>query len=188
MACGKVFAVFWQGVIMQATHSSSRILQPARNWFIYVSLIAALGLTYMPTGRLPGVPDWVALVLAFWCVREPKRIGMGAGFVLGLLVDIGQGAALGQHALAYVVLCFIASSVSRRLLWFGLWRQAPHVLPLLLLSQAIMVAVRLVSGAEFPGWWYFLSSFSTALLWAPVGFLLLLPQYQPSDRDDNRPI
>lgn len=173
---------------MQATHSSNRILQPARTWFIYLSMLIALGLTYMPTGRLPGVPDWVALVLAFWCVREPNRVGLGAGFVLGLLVDIGHGAALGQHALAYVVLCFVASSVSRRLLWFDLWRQAPHMLPLLLFAQSIMVVVRLLSGAEFPGWWYFVSSFTTALLWAPVGILLLLPQYQPASRDDNRPI
>ena len=174
--------------LMQPTHRSNRILQPARNWFIYLSLFVALGLTYIPTGRLPGVPDWVALVLAFWCVREPLRVGMGTGFVLGLLVDIGQGAAMGQHALAYVVLCFLASALSRRMLWFSAWQQAMHVLPLLLLAQAIMVLVRLVGGAEFPGWWYFLSSVSSALLWAPLGFLLLLPQYQPVERDDNRPI
>ncbi|MGL1833507.1 rod shape-determining protein MreD [Rhodocyclaceae bacterium SMB388] len=173
---------------MQPTHRSNRILQPARTWFIYASLLAALGLIYIPTGRLPGVPDWVALVLAFWCMREPLRVGMGTGFMFGLLVDIGHGAAMGQHALAYVVLCYLAGAMSRRVLWFSAMQQAVHVLPILLFAQLIMVAVRLLGGAEFPGWWYFGSSLSGALLWAPLSFLLLLPQYQPVERDDNRPI
>jgi rod shape-determining protein MreD len=173
---------------MQLTHRSSRILQPAKTWFAYLSLIVALGLTYVPFGRLPGVPDWVALVLAFWCVREPLRVGMMAGFVFGLLVDIGHGAALGQHALAYVVLTYLVSSISRRVLWFTPFQQSLHVLPLLLIAQVVMVLVRLVAGADFPGWWYFLSSFTGVALWIPLNFLLLLPQYQPVDRDDNRPI
>ncbi len=173
---------------MQPTNRSSRILLPVRRWFVYASLIVALGLTYVPTGRLPGVPDWLALVLAFWCIREPLRIGMGVGFIFGLLLDIGQGAAMGQHALAYVVLAWLAGGMARRVLWFPPWQQALHVLPMLLATQCLMVVVRLLAGAEFPGWWYFLSSLTGALLWAPLSFLLLLPQYQPVDRDDNRPI
>lgn len=173
---------------MQPTHRSSRILQPAKGWFVHFSLFVALLLNYIPTGRMPGIPDWAALVLAFWCIREPLHVGMGAAFVCGLLVDIGQGAAMGQHALAYVVLAYLAGSLSRRILWFESLRQALHVLPLLLFSQVIMVAVRMVAGAEFPGWLYFLSSFVGMLLWAPLSFLLLLPQYQPTERDDNRPI
>ncbi|APR03022.1 rod shape-determining protein MreD [Thauera chlorobenzoica] len=173
---------------MQPTHRSSRILLPVKLWFVVLSLFVALGLEYIPTGRLPGLPGWVALVLAFWCVREPLRIGMGTGFILGLLVDVGLGAAMGQHALAYVVLAYFANRLARRVLWFPPWQQAVHVLPLLLLSQALMVGVRLLAGAEFPGWSYFLSSFSGAALWTPLSLLLLLPQYQPVERDDNRPI
>ena len=173
---------------MQPTHRSSRILQPAKTWFVYLSLVVALGLAYIPTGRLPGVPDWVPLLLAFWCIREPRRVGMGTAFVFGLLVDIGQGAAMGQHALAYVVLAYLATAVARRVLWFPPLQQALHILPLLFLTQLIMVAVRVVAGAEFPGWWYFLSSFTGAALWLPMHFVLLLPQYRPVDRDDNRPI
>jgi len=121
-------------------------------------------------------------------VREPLVIGMGVGFVFGLLMDVGLGAAMGQHALAYVVLAYLANSLARRVLWFPAWQQALHVLPLLLLAQLLMVAVRLLAGAEFPGWSYFLSSFSSALLWLPLSFVLLLPQLQPVERDDNRPI
>lgn len=173
---------------MQPTNRSSRILLPVRLWFIHLSLLVALGLAYVPTGLFPGVPDWVALVLAFWCIREPLRVGMGAGFVFGVLVDIGQGAAMGQHALAYVVLAYLANGLARRLMWFPALQQALHVLPMLLVAQLLMVIVRLIAGAEFPGWWYFLSSFTSVLLWLPLTYLLLLPQYQPVERDDNRPI
>ena len=172
---------------MQPTNRSSRILLPVKLWFVYLTLFAALGLEYIPSGRTPGLPDWVALVLAFWCVREPLAIGMGVGFVFGLLMDVGLGAAMGQHALAYVVLAYLANSLARRVLWFPAWQQALHVLPLLLLSQVLMVLVRLLAGAEFPGWSYFLSSFSSALLWMPLSLLLLLPQLQPVKRDDIRP-
>lgn len=173
---------------MHPTHRSNRILQPARTWFIWFSLFAALSFNYVPTGRLPGLPDWVALVLVFWCIREPRRVGMTTAFFFGLLVDVGQGAAMGQHALAYVAMAYLATSLSRRVLWFRTLQQSLHVLPMLLLAQAIMVAVRLLAGAEFPGWTYFISSFSSAVLWGPLGLLLLLPQYQPVDRDENRPI
>ncbi|MDI3491012.1 MAG: rod shape-determining protein MreD [Thauera sp.] len=173
---------------MQPTNRSSRILLPVKLWFVYLSLIVALGLEYIPSGRVPGIPDWVALVLAIWCVREPLRIGMGVGFVFGLLVDVGQGAAMGQHALAYVVLAYVANGAARRVLWFPLLQQAIHMLPLFLLTQVLMLVVRILAGAEFPGWSYFLSSLSSALLWAPLSILLMLPQYRPVDRDDNRPI
>ncbi|NTV11532.1 MAG: rod shape-determining protein MreD [Zoogloea sp.] len=173
---------------MLPTHRSSRILLPVNMGFVYLSLGVALLLDYIPTGHLPGVPDFVALTLTFWCIREPLRIGMGAGLVFGLLSDIGVGAAMGQHALAYVVLAYSANALSRRILWFPPLEQALHVLPLLFLTQVAMVVVRLLAGAEFPGWWMFLGSFVGALLWVPVHYLLLMPQMKPVDRDDNRPI
>lgn len=173
---------------MQPTNRSSRILQPARLWFVYVSLFIALGVEYIPTGRTPGLPDWVALVLAFWGVREPLRVGMGTAFVAGLLMDVASGSVIGQHPLAYLLLSFAAGGLSRRILWFPLGQQALHILPLLLATQVVMVVARLVGGAEFPGWGYFLGSFTGALLWFPLTFVLLLPQYQPLEKDENRPI
>ncbi|MFN4148703.1 MAG: rod shape-determining protein MreD [Rhodocyclaceae bacterium] len=173
---------------MQPTHSSRRILLPVRTWFIYLSLLAAALLNLIPLGRLPGVPDWVALVLAFWCIHQPLKVGMATGFILGLAMDVAAGALLGQHAFAYVLLAFFAAGWSRRVLWFPLLQQALHVLPMLLGAQLVMLVIRLAAGAEFPGIAYFLSSFTATLLWYPVSFLLLLPQYQPVERDETRPI
>ncbi len=173
---------------MQPTFSSSRILLPVRPWFIFLSLIVALLLNFLPTAHWPGMPDWVALVLCFWSVREFRRVGMGWAFVLGLLMDVADGAVLGQHCFAYVLLAFLAASQSRRLLWFPLLQQALQVLPLLLLTQVIQVLMRLAVGAEFPGWSYFIGPLVASLLWIPATFILLLPQYRPVEQNPDRPI
>ncbi len=173
---------------MQATHRSKRILQPAKAWFIYVSMALSLFLTFIPTGRFPGVPDWIALLLVFWSIREPERIGLGSAFLCGLAKDLVQAAVLGPHILAYVLMVFSAKLLGRRIFWFGLGGQALHVWSLLLGSEVLMVLLRLALGADFPGWGYFLSSLVGAALWAPLTFLLLLPQYRPVERDDTRPI
>jgi rod shape-determining protein MreD len=174
--------------MIQPTHSSRRILLPARTWFIWFSLAAALALDLIPLGRFPAMPDWVAMVLAFWCIHQPLRVGMGSAFFLGLIMDVADGSVMGQHPLAYVLLAFAAGGLSRRILWFPLAQQAAHVLPMLLGAQVVMVAARVFGGGEFPGFLYFLSSIFAAALWYPMTFVLLLPQYRPVERDDNRPI
>lgn len=173
---------------MQPTHSSRRILLPAKGWFIALTLILALFANLVPLGRLPGLPDWVALVLTFWCIHQPLKVGMGVAFLLGLIMDVSDASIMGQHALAYVLLAFAAGGLSRRILWFPLSLQALHVLPLLLGTQLVMLIARLVTGAEFPGLLYFLGSLVATALWHPMTYLLLLPQFQPVERDDNRPI
>lgn len=173
---------------MQPTFSSSRILLPVRPWFIVLSLLLALLLNFMPTANWPGVPDWVALFLAFWCVRESRRVGMGWGFMLGLAMDVADASLMGQHALAYVLVAYGASSAARRILWLPLGQQALLVFPLLVLVQAIQLGARAIAGAESPGLAYFIGPFVAAMLWVPLTYLLLLPQYQPVDRDANRPI
>lgn len=173
---------------MQPTFSSSRILLPVNPWFIVVSLAVAVALNFLPTSHWPGVPDWVALVLCFWCVREFRRVGMGTAFVLGLLMDVADGAVLGQHCFAYVLLAYGASSLSRRILWFPLVQQALQVMPLLVAAQAIQTVMRLLAGADFPGWGFFIGPLVATLLWLPMTFLLLLPQYRPVEQDPNRPI
>jgi rod shape-determining protein MreD len=173
---------------MQPTNSSRRILLPVKGWFIFLTLFCALFLNMLPLGRITGVPDWVALVLAFWCVREPLKVGMFAGFVLGLIVDVADASLMGQHALAYVLLAFAAAGLSRRILWFPLGQQALHVMPLLFGAQLVMLLVRMASGAEFPGLLYLLAPIFAAVLWFPLTYLLLIPQFRPVDRDENRPI
>lgn len=173
---------------MQPTFYSSRILLPVRPWFIVFSVFVALLLNFLPTSAWPWMPDWVALVLIFWSIREPRRVGMGVAFLLGLIMDVADASLLGQHALAYVAVSYTAAAISRRLLWFPLAQQALHVLPLLLIVQGIQFVVRAMPGIVLPGLSYFVGPFVGAALWVPLTFVLLLPQYRAVDCDENRPI
>ncbi|MDR3323457.1 MAG: rod shape-determining protein MreD [Zoogloeaceae bacterium] len=173
---------------MYATNQSARILKPAQSWFILLSLLLALLLNMLPTRQWLLMPDWVMLTLAFWSVRECRKVGLGTAFLLGVLMDMADGAALGQHALAYVLLCYAATSLSRRLLWFPLTQQALHIAPLFFVAAGLQILIRMVAGGNFPGWGQFLAPFIATLLWPTLSFLLLAPQYQPEERDENRPI
>ena len=173
---------------MQPTHSSSRILLPVRPGFISISLFLALLVNFTPVGQVPGLPDWVAMVIIFWCVREPQRVGMTWAFVLGLMMDVSDASLMGQHALIYVLAAYGASSLSRRILWFPLSQQAMHLFPVFLGMQLITLLVRMAAGAGFPGWLYFLSCIAEVLLWTPMTYLLLMPQFQPVEKDETRPI
>jgi rod shape-determining protein MreD len=165
-----------------------RILLPVKVGYMAFTVVLALLFNLLPWHALIGLPDMVALVLTFWCVYQPRKMGIGIAWFLGLVMDAGNGALLGQHAFAYAVLAFAAVSLHRRILWFSPWRQAAHVLMLLLASQALMLAVRLVAGGVFPGWAYFAGSFVAAALWPTASFLLLLPQRRRGRADENRSI
>jgi rod shape-determining protein MreD len=155
---------------------SSQILQPVRLSTIVASLVGALLLNFLPWPDLRLVPDFVALVLVFWCVRQPRLVGLGVAWVLGLLTDAGNGVLLGEHALAYSLAAFIALWLSRRILWFGAGLQSLHVALILLAAQGTQLVVRLAAGATFPGWALFAGPLIGAALWPFASWLLLRPQ------------
>ncbi len=168
--------------------AADQLLLPARPWFIAFSLAVALLLNMLPLGREPMRPDMLALVLVFWNVHQPRRVGMGWAFVFGLLTDVHQTALLGQHALAYSLLSFFAITIHRRLLWFSTPTQALHVLPLFAAAQGMALLVRMLAGGSFPGWSLMAAPLIEAALWPLVVHLLLAPQRRAPDPDENRPL
>jgi rod shape-determining protein MreD len=156
--------------------SSRHILRPARVSTVALSFAAALVLDFMPWTDLRLVPEFAALVLTFWCIRQPRLVGLGVAWSVGLISDGGNGVLLGQHALAYSILAFLALWLSRRILWFGTGLQALHVAAILLVAEGVMIVVRLAAGDQPPGWPVIVGPLAGALLWPVVSWLLLLPQ------------
>jgi rod shape-determining protein MreD len=103
-------------------------------------------------------------------------------------MDVHQSALLGQHALAYAALSFLAIAMHRRLLWFSVPSQAAQVLPLFVVAHALTLLVRLIAGDDFPGWSMLLAPVLEALLWPAVSVVLLLPQKRAPNPDANRPL
>ena len=165
-----------------------QLLLPASPAFIWLSLLVALMLNLLPLGRLAWLPDFLAVVLVFWNVHQPQRIGIGIAFMFGLAMDVHQASLLGQHAFSYTALSFFAAIVHRRLLWFKLPLQALQLLPLFAAAHGAQLIFRLLGGGIFPGWIVLVAPLAEAFLWPVVSVLLLAPQLRAPDWDENRPL
>jgi len=169
-----------------------QLLLPANPFFIWVTLLGAFMLSMLQNigfwGRAAWVPDLLALVLVFWSVHQPLRVGIGAAFVLGLCMDVHQGGLLGANAMAYTVLSFFAITIHRRLLWFSVPSQALQVLPLFVASLLIGLGAKMLAGGTFPGWSMMLAPVLQAALWPLASVILLVPQRRAPDPDLNRPL
>ena len=147
---------------------------PASGGVIFFSIVAAYALSALEWtgGWLLARPDFVLLVLLFWTMHEPRSIGQGIAFAVGLLVDVSDSMLLGQHALAYVLAVYGAQVLRVRILSFGLVEQTLHVLGLFVVASLVTLLLNLLLGADFPGLAYFISPVLTALFWGPTSALL----------------
>ena len=168
--------------------SSDQLLLPVNPLFVGMTLLLAFLLNLIPLGRVPAMPDFVALVLVFWNVHQSRRVGVGLAFAFGLVMDVHDGTVLGQHALAYTLLAYFAITIHRRLLWFTVPSQAMQILPLFFAAHAVSLIVRMIAGGMFPGWQILLAPLFEALLWPVATWLLLAPQRRAPDPDQNRPL
>jgi rod shape-determining protein MreD len=158
---------------------------PASVGLVFFSLVIAFLLSILPWSGtwLLARPDFVVLVLLFWSLHEPRSIGQGVAFALGLLMDVSDSMLLGQHAFAYVIAIFGGQVLRVRILTFGLAEQTLHVLSIMVVTSAVMLLLNLALGADFPGIAYFISPVATALLWGPVNWLLYMPVVRRRRRD-----
>src|SRR5262252_3139990 len=157
------------------------ILLPVQPWFVLLTLFLGLLLNIVPASGLAQTlkPDFLALVLLYWCIREPRMISVGIAWCLGLVMDVADATVFGQHALAYAVLAYGAEYFRRRVLRFPLWQQAAQVAMLLLFCAGLVLLVRVIGGASIPRWTYVVGPLVGALLWPLVTVLLQRPQRPP---------
>jgi rod shape-determining protein MreD len=151
-------------------------------WIIIASFLVAYVLMVVPLPRwLEQVrPDWVALVLVYWCIAVPQRVGVGVGWLTGLLQDAIQNSLLGQHALAYALLAYLTLKLHQRVRVFPLWQQAVSVMVLLLLTRVLVLWSNGFVGRALDGMSYSLGALAGAALW-PVVFILMRELRQSFD-------
>ena len=161
------------------------LLLPVRPGFILLTLVLALLANLLPWSGWTAwlAPDFVALLVLYWCIHEPRKFGFLTAWLLGLMMDIADGSLFGQHALAYVILAYAGTFLHRRVQRFSMAPQILHVIPLLLLTDLVVLLVRALAGADFPGLPYSLGSFVGAALWPLLTRLLKLPQRPRPDPD-----
>ena len=165
------------------------LLLPVNPRFIVLSLFLALLLNMMLglTGQA-WLPDVLGLVLVFWTIHQPWRVGMLTAFVLGVAMDVHESALLGQNALAYVCMSHLANMIHRRVQWFPVREQTLQVLPLFVAAAAIEWLTRLITQDAWPHWPQLIAPLLQTALWPVFSHVLLAPQRRPVERDDIRPL
>ncbi|MBI3562116.1 MAG: rod shape-determining protein MreD [Gammaproteobacteria bacterium] len=149
--------------------------QPQNGLVIIVSFLVAYLLTMLPLPDAVGFfrPYWVAMVLIYWCMALPHRVGVGIGWISGLILDGVYNTLLGQHALGLALLAYCTVSLHQRVRVFPLWQQSLTVLVLCWLYAALVLWVKGMTGHPPDSvLWFLLPTFTTALSW-PVIFVVM---------------
>ena len=110
-------------------------------------------------------PCWLAMLLIYWCMALPERVGILSAWLLGLLFDVQQSFILGQHALGFIFLAYVIIKNHKRMRVYPLLQQSLVVCLYLLIFQAIMLLVMLLSGTITYTWLYWLPAFTSMLIW-----------------------
>ena len=148
--------------------------RPRNAWVLPVSIVVALllGLVPLPAVLQPMRPYWLALVLAYWVLEEPEKIGLGAAFLLGVVADLVFGGLLGEQAMRLAIFAFILDRFRARLRFFPLSQQALAIGGLLVNDRVVSAVIHLVLGAPQHPWTFWWAPLVGMLLWAPLHFAL----------------
>lgn len=141
---------------------------------IGATLVLALLLTLlpMPVALQDFRPPWVALVLIYWCLALPQRVGIGWAWLSGLLLDVLTGTLLGHHALGLSVMAYLVLQLHQRIRIFPLVQQSFSVLVLLLVDRLLSLWVLGTTGQPTPHLGYWMPALVGALLWSWVYIVL----------------
>ena len=117
-------------------------------WMIVLTFVVALMLTALPMPEWAVLwrPEWLSLVLIYWCMAVPARVGVASAWGLGLLLDVLSGTLLGQHALGLSLVAFVTHQTHRRVRVLPLWQQGLSVFTLILLYEVVVLWVNGIQG------------------------------------------
>lgn len=166
------------------TPDNPEIQRPASNTFIVASVLVALLLNGLPWEGIWLMlrPDFVAVIMLYWCMHKPLRVGIGLSWLVGIFADVADASLFGQHALAYTLLAFGGVVLHHRLKMFSLRQQTTQVFGILALTYAVYSLVHWqISG--YVVWPYFLGCLTSTLLWVPLGVMLHAAQQMRMERD-----
>ncbi len=149
---------------------------------LLISLVAALALAIVPLPAVvaPYRPDWVPLVLIFWALMAPERVGLLTAFAMGLALDTLSGALLGQHALAMITVVYLSVRFHLRIRAFPIWQLSMTVFLLLAIYEFVLFWIDGVAGRSVPINERWAPVVSGALVWP------LLLGYLASVRHDTQ--
>lgn len=144
-------------------------------WIISGTLVLALLLTLFPLPNWAEVlrPSWVELVLIYWAMTLPASVGLIAGFLFGLIVDIALGSLLGQHALGLSLVSYIVLKNHQKLRLYPLIQQGVIIMFILMIEQLLYLWIYGISNqAPHNTFLHFIPAITSMIVW-PWLFILM---------------
>ncbi|MCB1857338.1 MAG: rod shape-determining protein MreD [Gammaproteobacteria bacterium] len=117
-------------------------------------------------------PQWHTLVLIYWALATPQRVGVGVGWLVGIAVDVITGTLLGQHALALSLIAYITQKMHQRLRLFPVWQQSLTILVLLLIEKLINMWIMGAISQPVPSLLFWVPPFVGMIIWPWIFFVL----------------
>ena len=126
----------------------------------------------LPEWARPYRPEWLALAIIYWSIAFPKKVGVGTAWVVGLFVDVIQGALLGQHALGFAITAYIAIRFHQRIRNYPLHQQSMFVGMILLPYMSVSLWILGILGEDPKSWSYWAPVVTSVIVW-PWIFIVL---------------
>lgn len=134
---------------------------------IFTSFLIAyiLEVVPLPDWAEPARPCWVALVLLYWVIAIPHRVGVIAAWFAGLFLDVVQGDVLGQNAFALALIAYVTYVLHLRLRVFPIWQQCLSIVVLVGVYQLVTLLIQ--RSIHITPWTmsYWLGSLMSGLFW-----------------------
>lgn len=143
-------------------------------WVVLLTFFLALALSVYP---LPFWarwlrPDWAVLVICFWVLFLPNRVGVGWAWLLGLMMDLLHGSYPGQHAFALAVVAYFIHVSHQRMRMFGYRKQAVFVFSMVVVHILLVQWLQNLLGVADISLLLLMQALMSALLW-PLTHVLL---------------
>lgn len=136
--------------------------------FIAISFIIALLLTIIPLPEwaLHYRPYWLMLTVIYWVLVLPEVVGVGIAWSIGLLMDVLQGAVLGQYALSMMMVAYLTYKLHYQLRMFPLWQQAIAVFLFMSLAELFVLWSDMLMGRTVISYWdHWIAVLCSAAIW-----------------------
>ena len=149
--------------------------RPHAIWVIVLSFLIAylLAIVPFPEWAMPYRPEWVPMVLMYWTMALPYRVGIGTAWIAGIILDILEGSILGLNAMALVIIAYVTLSLHLRLRMFTPLQQAGLVLSLVGLNLLLCHWLQIITGQTVASSLLFLmAALTSAIIWPSLFHLL----------------
>ncbi|MDG1955415.1 MAG: rod shape-determining protein MreD [Candidatus Thioglobus sp.] len=117
-------------------------------------------------------PFWLLMFFIYWLIYSDSNGIFSAALILGLLLDVLQGAILGQNALALIVSSAFILSVKKSFFVSNLTTQQVYVFIASLIYLVLFLMTHLMVQSLQIQWLILFVPFTGALMWPVVRFLL----------------